>query len=147
MLTKTKKTLSATLIGAIALTGVSTAPARAGDNDALAAFLFGAGVLAIIAHENDGRRATRTRPAVTDVPYKTGTGAGKACLRKRWSEEGWVVYRNKNCVARYNSDVRKPAPKARKAAKPRECLRQRWTDDGWQKFWSNTCLKRKGYAG
>ncbi|MGV6812602.1 MAG: hypothetical protein ACWA47_10165 [Brevirhabdus sp.] len=145
-MTKTKTILTAALIGAVALTGFSTAPARAGNNnDALAAFLFGATVLAIIAHENDG--GSRKRPAIIDQPYKTGTGAGKACMRKRWTEDGWVVYRNKACVAKYNRDYRKPAKRVQRVVKPRECLRQRWTDDGWKKFWSKPCLRRKGFAG
>jgi len=150
MLTKTKKTLSATLIGAIALTGVSTAPARAGDNDALAAFLFGAGVLAIIAHESSDRR----RPQIVDKPYY-GTRKGGKCLRKRWTERGWVVYRNQKCVETYGAKNRpvvkhvQPHVKRRPAvvAKPQACKRKRWTNDGWKTFWSQSCLKRNGYTG
>lgn len=140
---KISNLMRAALIGAVALTGLTTAPARAGDNDALAAFLLGAGVLAVIAHE--GRKSNETphryRPRVTDVPYDGPDRPGKACLRKRWTEKGWVVYRNQKCVANLRS-----APPA-VARKPKECLRQRWTDNGWEKFWSKACLTRKGYAG
>lgn len=125
-----------TLIGALALTGAAAAPAKAGDADAIAALLFGAATVAIIANEvKKDKKSHSSQSAQTySTPRPT---APRACLRKKWTNNGWVTFYAPKCVERHNA----PKHVAKPPRKPRECLRKKWTENGWEKFYSKRCLR------
>jgi len=134
------KKFSGSLIAlSIAFTGLSAAPASA--NHDLAKFLLGVGAVAIIANEVN---KNKSKPALVPVynkkpkpPKHVHNGnRGKKCLRQRWTEDGWITYRDKKCGKNY-------APKP--VAKPKECLRKKWTASGWEKYYSRQCLREHGY--
>lgn len=144
-----KTTLRSTIVAAITLTGAATAPAKAGDADAIAALIFGAATVAIIANEvKDKKKAKRSAQTHYDPPKynrsNTRPAAPRTCLRKRWTQNGWVTYYDKVCASR-TAGPKKPVVASPR--KPRECLRKRWTEHGWQNFYNKRCLRRNGYQG
>ena len=136
------KKLSGSIIAlSIAFTGLSAAPASA--NHDLTRFLLGVGAVALIASEvNKNKSKAAPAPVYSNKrkPPKqahTGNGnRGKKCLRQRWTQNGWITYRDKNC-----SQKNKPKP----VSKPKVCLRKKWTASGWEKYYSRRCLREHGY--
>jgi len=137
-----KNSLRGTLVAALTLTTIGTAPARAGDADALAALLFGAATVAIISSGGKNKPAPQPvhqvdRDRHDGYRLDRRNSNHRECLRKRWTDKGWVSFYDNRCLR----NLTQPAP-VRPAAKPKECLRKRWTEDGWVKFYNQRCLRR-----
>lgn len=136
-----KKLTGSVLALSIAFTGLSIAPAQAGNND-LAKFLLGVGAIAIIANEVN-KNKSKPAPTYQHKPkphkkpkYADRDGRGHKCMLQRWTNKGWVTYRDPNCAI-----DRKP----KAVHKPKVCLRKKWTNSGWQQYYSAQCLRQHGF--
>ena len=103
------KLIAITTAAAIALTGITAAPAQAGPNDELARFLFGAAVIGIIVNEankhntrvvvttNKHHKVKKHKKHKKHLVYKSNKP--RQCLRQRWTNHGWKKFYNKRCMA------------------------------------------------
>ncbi|MFT5000495.1 MAG: hypothetical protein ACI861_001500 [Paracoccaceae bacterium] len=100
------KLIAITTAGAIALSGLTAAPAQAGSSDELARLLFGAAIIGIIVNEaNNNAHVTVTK----NKPHRNKKKRHHAhkkqkprqCLRQRWTNHGWKKYFAKRCMAKH----------------------------------------------
>ncbi len=91
------KTKLITLVAAaaMAVTGFASTPAQAGQNDDFVRFLVGVAVLGAIANSaNQNSRVT-----VSSGGYAhQHNHLPRQCLRKRWTNNGWKKYYDRQCM-------------------------------------------------
>jgi len=140
----TKQFMATLLAATIALTTVSTAPARAADNGEIGRFLLGAGALFIIgnsianSNKNRGHVVTRTSPPprehVVVKPRKKYVPV--SCLRHNRYDQGPKRYFGKRCLRNNMAKVHRL---------PGNCLRQVWTKHGHRTVYGARCLRKHGW--
>ena len=152
MLLRLQKRFIATIAAAaIAVTGISAAPARAGDDDAAAAIaaLLGLAVIgAVIAdkrkdkkervhvtkkHPQHVQRPLHPRPLPPRVSRKL---LPQQCLRSFQTYNGPARIFGQRCLHRNYGFVH---------TLPRHCHREVYTDRGWRQGYGARCLRREGY--
>lgn len=152
-----QKTFIATVAAvAIAITGLTAAPARAGDNEraaALAAILGLALVGAVLAdRKSDKKKKAKAKKKVeryeSDRIYRTGPRPRplpprvsrkllpQDCLRSVRAERGQARIFDQRCLNRRYNYVR---------SLPNKCHREVYTDRGWRQGYGVRCLHRHGY--
>jgi len=137
---------------AIAITGFTAAPARAGEDEvgaALAALLGLAIVGAVIKDKRDDRKARQqvhtphhVTPAPRPVhprpvpPQVNRKLLPNQCLRTLHTDRGRAHLFTQRCLERHYRHVN---------SLPDRCHRQVWTDRGWRQGWGARCLNRHGF--
>lgn len=141
---------------AIAITGLSAAPVRAGDNEraaALAAILGLALVGALVVDRKSDKkkkakakkkveqyrsdRIYRTHPRPRTLPPRvTRKLLPQECLRSFRTDRGQARVFGQRCLNRHYDHVR---------SLPDKCHREFYTDRGWRQGFGARCLNRHGY--
>ncbi|MEO0633225.1 MAG: hypothetical protein AAFY52_03725 [Pseudomonadota bacterium] len=125
---------------AIAITGFSSAPARANDDAAAAiAALLGLAVIgAVIADKRkDKRVVVHPNPPVRPLPPRVNRKLlPQQCLRSFQTNDGPRRVFGQRCLNRNYQYAR---------SLPTRCHRQFWTDRGWRAGFGARCLRREGY--
>ncbi len=141
-----KRFIAAIAAVAIAVTGISAAPARAGDDDAAAAIaaLLGLAVIgAVIADKRKDKKERREaiqRPLpkpVKPLPRRVSRKLlPQQCLRSFRTDRGQRRVFGQRCLNRNYDYVN---------SLPRQCHREFYTDRGWRQGYGARCLNRHGY--
>lgn len=141
-----KKFIATIAAAAIAVTGLSTAPARAGDDDAAAAIaaILGLAVIgAVIADKRKDKKERREviqRPLpkpVKPLPRRVSRKLlPQQCLRSFHTDRGQRRIFGQRCLHRNYGFVN---------SLPRQCHREFYTDRGWRQGYGARCLNRHGY--
>jgi len=153
--------IAAVAATAIAITGISTIPARAGNDDAARALalILGLAVIGkVVSDQNNSRKAlpqfyTAERPyyapeyqreyqsdrrkKLRPLPKRvSGKLLPQQCLRSFETNRGRARMFGQRCLERKFKHVRKL---------PDRCERRVRTDRGWREGYSAKCLSRHGY--
>ncbi|PTX57757.1 hypothetical protein C8N43_2428 [Litoreibacter ponti] len=135
----TRQFFAALLSLSIALTAVTTAPARADDDIAkVLAGLVALGIIAKVINDKDkDKRVTRSHPQ-THVykPHKPRRAkvAPQRCLREQWTHRGVRNVYGARCMKRHAQH-----------ALPQNCKREVETRNGLRRFYAPNCLRRNGW--
>ena len=128
---------------AIAITGFSAAPARAGDDEvgaALAALLGLAIVGAVIHDKNKDKKRRQVvhapAPPKPIPPRVNRKLLPQHCLRSFHTHQGKARIFGQRCLNQHYKFAR---------SLPQACHRQVWTDRGWRAGFGARCLNRHGY--
>ena len=133
---------------AISVTGITAAPARAGNDDAgkaLAALLGLAIVGAIIADQRNDRKDTKktvikpVHPPLISRPLPKRVNRKllpQDCLRSFHTDRGKARIFGQRCLQRNYQYVN---------SLPHDCHRSVYTDRGWRQGYGARCLNRYGY--
>ncbi|WP_299683921.1 hypothetical protein [uncultured Tateyamaria sp.] len=144
MILRIQKHVIATIAAvAIAVTGFSAAPARAGDDEAAAAIaaLLGLAVIgAVIADKRkdkkERREVSRPRDPRPLPPRVSRKLLPQECLRSFHTDHGKRRIFGQRCLRHNYGFVN---------SLPRQCHREFYTDRGWRQGYSARCLNRHGY--
>ncbi|WP_415919208.1 hypothetical protein [Tateyamaria sp. SN6-1] len=139
-----KQFIAAIAAAAIAITGFSAAPARAGDDEAAAAIAAILGLAVIGAVIADKRKDKKHRESVIvhprppkPVPPRVGRKLlPQHCLRSFRTDRGHRQIFGQRCLHRSYDHVH---------SLPRKCHREFYTDRGWRQGYAARCLDRHGY--
>lgn len=160
----TKRFLASVLAASMAITSLSTAPARA-DAGEIARFVVGAGAILLLGNaiarqnrENKNARVSRryedpqprvTRRHVHPAPSETRRHVDPAprntrrmlvpssCLRENYSDYGPRRYADERCLSRNMRDF---------SRLPDNCRTAIWTRKGRSAGYSASCLRRNGWT-
>lgn len=140
----TKRFLATLLAATIAVTSVSTAPARA-DSGEIGRLLLGAGALFIIGSALSNNNRQRDRDEVVtrrrDEPRHRVQPRRKvvpsACLRVNRSDSGPRRYFGRRCLSNNMRQVNRL---------PNYCKRNIWTNRGQRTVFAARCLRKDGWV-
>lgn len=144
MILRIQKRFIATIAAAaVAITGFTSAPARAGDDEAAAAIAALLGLAVIGAVIADKRKDKKERRVVTHprdprpLPPRVGRKLlPQQCLRSFRTDRGQRRVFGQRCLHRHYDHVH---------SLPQRCHREFYTDRGWRQGYGAKCLNRYGY--
>lgn len=143
----TKKFLAMMLSTSLALTSITTTPARADDD--VGKVLAGLAALLVIGaaankskNRKENQQVTRrvhkdswsTAPRVKRQSQRRAKSAPQRCLRNQWTHRGTRQVYGAQCMQRH-ADARLP----------QNCLRQAEVNQGPNRFYTKRCLRKNGW--
>ena len=141
----TKRIMATMLAFTLAITSISTSPARAADSGEIGRFLLGAGTLFIIGsaisnsnRNNNHGTVTRRhdRDTYTHVQPRRKI-VPSACLRKNRSDHGPRRYFSRHCLRKNMANFHRI---------PDHCARNVWTKRGKRIGYAARCLRNNGWV-
>lgn len=127
---------------AIALTGFTAAPARAGDDEVGAALaaLLGLAIVGAVIHEKKKdrkRHSVHTPVHPQPIPHRVNRKLlPQQCLRSFNTDRGHRRMFGQRCLNNHYRHVN---------SLPHTCHREVYTDRGWRRGYAARCLNRHGY--
>ncbi|KMW59166.1 hypothetical protein AIOL_004147 [Candidatus Rhodobacter oscarellae] len=134
----TKRLLVTILAASMALTSVSTAPARAADSGELGRFLLGAGALVIIGSALSNQNKRRHTQYTTVTPTHPRKVVPSFCMRQSRFDDGPRRFFGKRCL---RNNMRKDFH-----ALPGHCQRTIRTHNGNRRVFGARCLRKNGWV-